>query len=146
MLLSLPGPTLRHVLQKIHNLAHSVDNINLQFHETKLYSRLLVLNIFSLPDTRQESAGSVAPSPEQTMFRTEPLRLTAEASPTSLTPFSRYTLTLFQPFECCGRRRLTEIDHLGLVRGSEGVGPKDDWVAIYGRKFNEELGFSTLLH
>jgi hypothetical protein len=80
------------------------------------------------------------------MSRTEPLRLTAEASPTSLTPFSRYTLTLFQPFERYGRIRVTEIDHLGLVRGSEGADPTEDWVAIFGKKFNEELGFSTLLH
>ena len=136
MLLSLPGPPLRRrVLQKISNLARQIDAINAHFLETKLLSRILVLNIFSIPSetasVKEEGQGTLSPDPQ--------------ALSTPSAPFSEYTLTIFHPFQAGGTARLTAIDHSGLVKGSEGMADDQNWVVRYMNQLEGRMGFSKSL-
>ncbi|ROW04700.1 hypothetical protein VMCG_04793 [Cytospora schulzeri] len=116
----------------------------------------------------QEPPANVASSQELVVVGEGPPTAEVKAPPASsfAAPFSRYTLTLFQPFELSGRLRsqiastcleellrgrntaiaslmslptAVDLDHLMLVRD---LGLGEDWAEIYGRKFNMVLGFT----
>lgn len=140
MLLSLPGPPLRQrVLRKVQNLARQVDNINLHFHDTKLFSRVVLLNIFSVPSAGLQPAQNVDQLQMETAAEEVSSKADFKVSPPVLAPFSRYTLTLFQPFEASGTYTMSDLEHSEFV-----TNPDCGWVTWFASKFNNSTGFSKL--
>lgn len=140
-------------MQKVSNLARQIEKINMEFLETKMLDRAVIINVFSLPD---KEPFSDKPEEHGPAHELQPLEQPVEAeqqserrlnapsddpSPTSFTPFSRYSCSGFHNFEVSCRARLASGDHLGLVRGSN---PSDafDWVGYFQPKLNEYDGIS----
>lgn len=179
-LLSSPGPDIsRGIMVKIKRLATQIDRVNIEFLQTKMLSRGVILNVFYLPDieelhtyieverNRDEgkfskptrnlqnsliegllivpttatplTTSSTVPgspieaSPEQSKDASSVSEILAPVS----SPFSRYTLTMFNPFEFGGRYRQMEINHADLVRGDEGIDHDESWITYFAKEFNK---------
>lgn len=145
-LMSLPGPDVRKgIMRKIRDVAHHVNNVNIRFLDTNLFSRLATINVFYLsdlpnPETEQEPSskevqGHQAGTSGSPQGSSSPL-IVSPTPPTS--PFSRYTLTINNWPEFDGRYRQSSIDHAGLVRGDEGVDEDESWVTKFRGRFRSD--------
>ncbi|KAJ3544493.1 hypothetical protein NM208_g3022 [Fusarium decemcellulare] len=143
-LMSLPGPDVKSgIMTKVKNLSHQVDKINTHFLDSRLFSRLVSVNVFYLRQSRDYPALPLDATTqnedgnEQTStspkYRGHLPSLELPSTPAS--PFSRYTLTMHNTFELDSRYRQDAIDHLGLVRGDEGVSQNVSWVAKFADRF-----------
>lgn len=70
--MSLPGPDIKNgIIRKIKSVSQQVQKANLQFLDTKLFSRLVAINVANLPDIpdpeakQNPSPDSVQPVPQQ---------------------------------------------------------------------------------
>lgn len=160
LLLSLPGPKIRkNIVQKIQGLARQIEAINLEFLETKLPARVIVINIFALPNddvpelqlpssTTADQTTAVASNVEDGVGQHTENGLSSDDlsegedkdnndQDTLMVPFSRYTVTMFHTFERAGRWSQRQVDHLGLVRGTEGLEDDDSWISEVADLFND---------
>ncbi|KAF4465431.1 ankyrin repeat [Fusarium albosuccineum] len=146
-LISLPGPDVRNgIIAKVKNLSHQVDKINTQFLDSRLFSRLVSINVFYLQQSREHPLLALDTTTsgyqnenchQETWTSTEHgIHLPSIEFPSkSAFPFSRYTPTMHNTFELDSRYRQDAIDHLGLVRGDEGVSQNVSWVAKFADRF-----------
>ena len=180
LLSTTPGPDIsRGIVGKIKNLASQIDRINVEFLQTKMLSRCVILNVFYLPDIEElhtdipmKSKGDEAKSGKAMSDLGNPLTegitdrtstavqistapiisgspvegspelhkgasSVSEISTPVSSPFSRYTVTMFNTFEFGGRYRQMEINHADLVRGDDGVDADDSWISYFAKEFNK---------
>lgn len=142
--MSLSGPKIKTgIVQKIKNVALQVNSINIEFFHTKLFSRMMSINVFSLEDLTIETdkpdlaAGPELPSTSQDDEEKEKPKApevedvektkTSDNNKVSMSmdfltetpsPFSRYTVTMYTTYEPDTRNRQASVDHADLVRGA----------------------------
>jgi hypothetical protein len=112
-LVLLPGPDVGdRTLSKVRELARQVAGINDRFLATKILDRGVIFNAFTQDERasqKQSHGEDVATGP--------------------VTPFSRYSHHAGHSFEATGRFRLSEIDHLALIRGESGGEYWFEWLS-----------------
>lgn len=146
-LMSLPGPPVRtRMVQKISNLAHQIERINLEFLESNVLDRAVVVNITLAPE---QEINDVAREPQTEQHITAGEIKADEQKtdhPTALCrPFSTYTGLIFHNLESFYTLCLEKTDHLCLVRGSDtGESTPAHWVSHFSDLFNVKSGYGKL--
>lgn len=121
-------------MRKIRNLAQQVDKINLEFLDTKLFSRLVSINVFHLDALKTDES-----SDNQTDGTTDPSSTVMELPTAPASPFSRYTLTMHHSFSALGVFSQEAISHADLVRGDGDRDEDDSWVFVVKERFNSDM-------
>ncbi|KZL84144.1 ankyrin repeat protein [Colletotrichum incanum] len=75
------------------------------------------------------------PKGDATNSRESSREVLTELAVAPASPFSRYTICMYNMFEVYNRYRQTSIDHSALVRGDEGVEIGDSWVHFFSSGF-----------
>lgn len=136
-------------MQKIRNLARQVDKVNVQFLETKLFSRLLNINVFYVRDIegfkKEQELDSNAAAIQDPKTNTKDSSGLMELPTVPASPFSRYTLTMYITFELYTRYRQDVIEHAELVRGDGGVDSGDSWIEYFTEFLTEKRYRMSLL-
>lgn len=141
----LPGPPLRtRILPKISHLARQIERANLEFLETKVLDRAIILNITTGPEKHEEPAAADQTEPEQNSAQQLETKKQITDSPAiSGGLFSVHDGGLFHTLGIFYMLCLQTTDHLGLVRGHDSSGPDPfDWVDSLSDLFNIKLGYS----
>ena len=130
-LVLLPGPEIEDRTLKVRELARQVTGVNERFLATKLLDRASIFNIYT-----QVERSSQKPNPvDETIVEATALSSDArdeEDMVDPVTPFLRHTHTLGQSFEAFGAGRVTDADHVTLVRGEVNGG----WFAYLTERFH----------
>lgn len=126
------------MLQKIRTLARQIERTNLEFLESKVLDRAVVINILSGPEQQvmtnaaQESQTERHSMEEKTSNRKEPD-----------CPFSTNTCQMFNNLGMFYTLRLETTDHLGLVRGPDLSAPFN-WTEHFSSLFKVRSGFGKI--
>lgn len=143
----LPGPPLRtRVFPKIAHLARQIERANLEFLETKVLDRAIILNITAGPGKHDEAASANQKETEQNFAQQEAKKQIPGSPAISDGLFSVYGGGLFHTlgifYVLC--LQTTDSDHLGLVRGYDYESGPDsfNWTAFLSKLFNSKLGYS----
>lgn len=144
--MSLPDPPLRtKVLTKIGNLARQIERINLEFHDTKVLDRAVILNITTVPEkqTQADEVNETQTEPKSVeQKQAEKHSSDLPTSPASL--FSQCHGGIYPSLGIFYTALLYSADHAGLVRGPDPSSGGDlfDWTTVFSELFNERLGYS----
>lgn len=148
--MSLQGfPMKTKTFQRVANLSRQIHKINLEFLETKILDRAVVMNITVGPVRPGQS--DVARPPQMEQHRTEhneATKRTSERTSERTSDLSTTPFRLFSMHERCKHQNfglyymlsLKTMDHVELVRGFDPSEP--DWVTTFAGKFNVTQGFS----
>lgn len=134
------------MVQKISNLAHQIERTNLEFLESNVLDRAVVMNITLAPE---QEMNDVAREPQTEQHMTAGENKADEQKtdhPTTLCrPFSTYTGLIFHNVESFYTLRLEKTDHLCLVRGSDpGESTPAHWAFHFRDFFNQKSGYGKL--
>ncbi|KAK7414638.1 hypothetical protein QQX98_006495 [Neonectria punicea] len=173
-LMSLPGPVIRNgIMGKIRNIAHQVNNVNLQFLDVKINADLISVygfypKDFRSSETDQELSGTTAAVLDATFDETKDeqgqgknsaslaqlqgkenhisnsmkdalSRLMERRTAVLASPFSRYTLSMYTPFEIHAQSLQDVKDHAGLLIGYSYLGEDENWVDHLADRFRDSL-------
>lgn len=144
--MSLPGPDVKKgVMRKIRDMAQQVSDVNIRALDGNMFSRVVNINAFYLPDfpeeeeIKQESYMQEGEKIQQDSLHlgqhsTAPLN---ELPTVPASPFSRYTLTTSHWMEIESRFQQSIINHAGLVQGDEGVDEDESWITKLATRFSQ---------
>ncbi|KAH8733608.1 ankyrin repeat-containing domain protein [Ilyonectria robusta] len=148
-LMSLPGPDVKKgIMRKIKDMAYQVNDVNIRALDGNLFSRLVNINTFYLPDLPKEAETKQESSVQEEEHQNATIQQdTSQSVPHSSTPliefptppaspFSQYTLTTGHWMEIDSRCSQCDIDHANLVRGDEGVEEYKSWVTKLDIRFD----------
>lgn len=148
-LMSLPGPDVKKgIMRKIRDMAYQVNDVNIRALDGNLFSRLVNINTFYLPDLPKEAETKQEASVQEEEHQNATIQQdTSQSVPHSSTPliefptppaspFSQYTLTTGHWMEIDSRCSQSDIDHASLVRGDEGVEEYKSWVTKLDIRFD----------
>lgn len=126
------------MLQKIRTLARHIERTNLEFLETKVLDRAVVINITSGPE---QQVMTNAAQESQTEPHSMEEKMTNGKKPDC--PFSEYTCQMFHNLGMFYTLHLETTDHLGLVRGPD-LSASLNWAKHLSSLFKVRSGFGKL--
>lgn len=133
------------ISQKIANLSRQIERINLEFLETNVLDRAIILNITIGPNSTTQTDAAAAVETEHPTEDGQVIQPTAELSTAPVRLFSMSDSALLHNLGIYYVTTLEETDHLALVRGPDPNGAKPhDWATYYTDQFNIKLGHSKI--
>lgn len=142
-LLCLPGPPMKkRILQKIRHLARQIERVNLEFLETNVLDRAVVLNVISEPQGQGQTDVTNEPQVMGPVAKEgKAAEHTRNPALSAFFPFSPYTCTPCHNLGFCSVSKLSGVGHAELVRNpkvSNGI----PWAALLVVFFNQVAGYS----
>lgn len=141
--MSIPGPPVTKILPKISQLAHQVERINLEFLESNVLDRAVILNVNSPPEQGLTDVARESQMGQHKAEENEANKQNADHSKALHSPFTTYTGLNFHNLEIFYTFRSEKIDHLWLVDGARpGESGSANWVTHFSEVLNRESGYS----
>jgi hypothetical protein len=135
-LVLLPGPDVGdRTLSKVRELARQVTWINERFLATKILDRAVMFNVFTQNERASQKQSPLGENTVDATATGPDVRDGEDVAAGPVTPFPRYSHHLGHSFEAAGRFRVSDVDHLALIRGESGG---ENWIARLSALFNRE--------